>query len=64
MVDPNPMGGVSLLESLRKNVGIASSSGTSKGTVMKTRRRIRRKIMILIMSVESLLKRMVEMTLL
>jgi hypothetical protein len=63
-VDPNPMGGISLLESPRKYFGTVARSIISEGTSKKRKRRIRTKRMILIMSLKNLLKRMVEIPIL
>jgi hypothetical protein len=60
----NPMGDLSLLESPRKNVGTASRSRISQDIARKRKRRIRRKIMILIMSLKNILRRMEEMPML
>jgi len=58
------MGDISLFESPRKYVGIVARLGILEGIVSKRRIKLRRKIMILMMSLKNNLKRMVEMPLL
>jgi hypothetical protein len=63
-IDPNPMGDISLLKIIRKNVGIVARSGILEEIARKRRRRVRRKGMILMIILKNILKRMVEMPLL
>jgi hypothetical protein len=63
MVDLNPMGDISLLECPNKNLGIVVRLGISEGITRNKRRRIRRKQMILMMSLKNILKRKVEIPL-
>jgi hypothetical protein len=55
---------ISLLESLSKNVGIVAKSRISKEIARKRKRRIRRKIIFMVMSLKNIIKRMVKMPLL
>jgi len=62
--NPNLKGDISLLEIPRKNVGTATRLGILEETIRKRKRRLRRKITIIMMTLKNILERMVEMSLL